>query len=351
MVNIDKFLHETISKVASLEKEMQGNIGCDFLDNYSIARKISLNQKMKNWDWGSNYTIYFGANLNCIKSDFNNGNSQILNQNFLDGELEDQPSKCIYFLLNNDISASFDRYKKLYDSRPCSLFIVWDWDSQHWLEMSCWASAYSDFYIPVSSQYVYIYSHFNPLIFQPYCVGVNQWSSDFLTDNTDIILGSRVNEPAGPHVYYDPYLRRNRAIATLNKSFSEIKFSDNAYKNKNLEELLIDWAKHKVHWIIPVLSGIPIRVYNSLITGGIPIVPSFYRCLLEAKELTDDVIYYDVLDLIDPIRINNLAIEKFDKMGKKGVIDRFNRSLSSFHIDARCSQIIEEVKNLSRLNR
>jgi hypothetical protein len=267
----------------------------------------------------------------------------ILEEDFLSYPIDTLPRRCIYILLNNDIGNLLEKYKQLYKSRPCSLFIIWDWDSQHWVEMSCNLAVYCDFYIPVSSENTYTISHFNPFILGPIFVGVNQWSRQFISENFGSLLLDRLNEPSDPHVFYEAYPRRNRAIATLNQKFSGVSFSDNSYKLTSDIENLNAWSRHKAHWIVPVLSGMPIRVFNCLCTGGIPIVPSFYKVMYESTDLPQDVFYYDVLDLIEPNKLQQIANNYFDRHGTAGLIQRIGNFQFKYHIDIRCESILKLV--------
>jgi hypothetical protein len=209
--------------------------------------------------------------------------------------------------------------------------------------MSCNLAVYCDFYIPVSSENTYTISHFNPFILGPIFVGVNQWSRQFISENFGSLLLDRLNEPSDPHVFYEAYPRRNRAIATLNQKFSGVSFSDNSYKLTSDIENLNAWSRHKAHWIVPVLSGMPIRVFNCLCTGGIPIVPSFYKVMYESTDLPQDVFYYDVLDLIEPNKLQQIANNYFDRHGTAGLIQRIGNFQFKYHIDIRCESILKLV--------
>ena len=350
-MDYDSVMHQTIQNIAQNQKQLHGLLGSELLDQHVIRKHIVTRRKINLNEFNDDTKIYFGSHLKHVKLEKESNFYAVLEEDFLSNPIDTLPSRCIYFLLNNDIGSSLEQYKQLYRNRPCSLFIIWDWDSQHWVEMSCNLAVYCDFFIPSSSENNYIISHFNPFILGPIFVGVHQWSRKFITDNFESLLLERQNEPFGPHVYYEAYPRRNRAIATLNQKFSGITFADNSYKLTSDIANLNMWSKFKTHWIIPVLSGMPIRVFNCLCTGGIPVVPSFYKVIFESTDLSKDVIFYDVIDLIEPDKLQRIANNFFDQQGTSGLIQRIGNYLNNYHIDTRCESILKLVqKKISELS-
>lgn len=96
---------------------------------------------------------------------------------------------------------------------------------------------------------------------------------------------------------------------------------------------------------MPVLGGVPIRVYNALITGGIPLVPGFYRNLPEIAGLGTGPLFYEVHDLIEPQAIAALANERFDSEGHGALLQRVSDALATQHVDARCAQLLGLLQN------
>ena len=344
----DPLLTENIGALSRSIKEAQDILESEFFDYHSIQKYISTLAKLRAGVLSNESCIYFGNNLKHLSITPGGKPPNILDPEFLSKPLEELPRNCVYFLLNNDIGNQIELYKSLYNHRPCSLFILWDWDSQHWVEMSCTLAAYSDFYIPVSSENSYTIGHLNPFVLGPVFVGVNQWRKDFVINNIEVLLANRVDDPYGPHVGYSAYQRRNRAVATLNQKFPHVGFTDNSYKTRTELEVLTEWCGYKAHWIVPVRSGMPIRLYNCLVTGGIPLVPGFYRYLLESSDLPPDVMYYDVLDLIEPDRLVEIANRHFDQQGTDGLTRRVGDFLNRYHIDARCLEILELLRERVR---
>jgi len=245
----------------------------------------------------------------------------------------------VFLLTNNDIGPNLLQYIDFYKRHPDSIFVIWDWDPQHWTYMSCMLAMHCDFYISSASENAFLFSHFNPYILGPVLGGVNQWTRRFLMEHFSMLLTERSNEPIGKHAFYQAFPKRNRAVQTVSNTFPQVGFSDNKYQSLSDLENLKEWVGHKTHWTMPVLCGVPVRVHNAIITGGIPIVPSYYKNIPEIMSLGDLPLYYETIDLIEPRRINELAVNKFDQGGESGLIERVCLGIEKHHIDFRCEEI------------
>jgi hypothetical protein len=91
------------------------------------------------------------------------------------------------------------------------------------------------------------------------------------------------------------------------------------------------------------LGGVPIRVYNALITGGIPIVPAHYRCMPEGAILGDVPVHHDVLDLVEPRAVNARALARFDEGGEVALLQRIMHACEHHHVDSRIAALLAEV--------
>ena len=337
--------HEFIQKISSLTGQINDLLQDEFFDNWALTKRNHLLQRLSQINFGKTENVFLGHHLHTARPLDNSVNFINLDENFLLNPPLNLPKNSIFILLNNDIAKHLQLYIDYYNSNPHAIFIVWDWDSQHWIQMSSILAMYSDFYISASSENASILSQFSPNIIGPVFACVHQWTKRFILDNLDILLKERLNTPLGMHVYYEKYIRRNRAIATVNKVFQTVSFTNNDFKNKSELDNLTEWSSYKSHWIMPVMSGVPIRVYNALISGGIPILPKMYQNLPEVGILGSTPLYYDTNDLIDPKLINDLAITNFNNAGESGLISRVCHAINNHHIDGRCQQIINAIES------
>lgn len=334
-----------IEKLSAIKKDMHEILQGIDIDSILYNKFIHLENKLLKLEIFNIKNIYLGGDLKNVKLSNSKYEVEHLEKDFLLKTDFSPKVESIFILTNNDIGSSLNNYLNFRNTNEKSIFIIWDWDSQHWTYMSCMLCLESDFYISGGSENTYFLSHFTPNVLGPVFGAVYQWSRQFLIENIDVLFKERINEPLGVHYFYENYPQRNRAIASVNKTYPTVRFGDNSYKDRSDLENLIEWASHKTHWIMPVMGGMPLRGYNAILTGGIPILPSYLKNFPEIAIMGDIPLFYEVPDLIEPKLIQEAAILKFDSMGKNGVIKRVLESLSTQHIDGRCDRILDLVLN------
>jgi hypothetical protein len=335
---------EIINKISEYLSAAHQALQDPFLDSLAYAAETNLRGKTRRLHEKLTGVVFLGAHLKNAAA--LNSTSKYVNlaEDFLGLDGVQYPDGSIFLLTNNDIGKHLPQYLELYANNRNSLFVVWDWDSQHWLQMSGILAVSCDYYVSASSENTFILSHFNPCIIGPVFVGAHQWSRRFILENIPSLLGARQDTPLGPHGFYEKYARRNRAIAAVGRHFESVGFASNDYKGRSDLDNLKQWAAHKSHWIVPVLGGVPIRVYNALITGGIPIVPAFYKNLPEIHALGDVPVFYETSDLVDPAAVNAAAVAKFDQQGESGLLARIAHAVEYHHVDAHCERILCAVQ-------
>lgn len=343
-MNTSKNPHELITELAALNKGIHEILQNSYFDSFALLKRGQVEKKIASGLFGNLKRIYLGEHLKRCQPLVEGREYVPLPADFLTSPDLKFPAGSMLFLTNNDVGTDLSRYMDFYNRNPDVLAVIWDWDSQHWIQMSAMLAMSCDFYIPASSENVFQLSHFNPCTIGPVFVGVHQWSRRFVVDNFDTLLAPRSDEPFGPHAFYGSYERRNRAVVTVGNTFPSVGFVTNDYKGRSDLDNLREWSAHKTHWIAPVLGGVPIRVYNALMAGGIPIVPSFYRALPEVALLGDVPLYYEVSDLISPREVNAQAVAKFDAAGESGLIQRIASALDRHHVDSRCEQILATLE-------
>lgn len=338
-------VHQIISKLSDLSKEVHQVLQDPFFESWALSTKIRLERKLAASDFAHISRIFLGSHLQHARPLDSKRELIHLADDFLLAPPKEIPQNSVFLLLNNDVARYLPQYIEFYNNHPEALFVIWDWDSQHWIYMSSILALNSDFYISASSEHAYLLSQFNPYVLGPVFAAAHQWSRKFIIEHIELFLDNRLNEPLGKHVYYETYPRRNRAIATVTPVYPSVGFANNDFKARSEMENFKEWAQHKTHWIVPVLAGVPIRVYNALITGGIPILPAFYKNLPEIAILGDVPLYHEVADLLEPKMINDAAVAKFDAAGESGLIQRIAYAVEHHHVDARCEHIFLALEN------
>jgi hypothetical protein len=254
----------------------------------------------------------------------------------------------IVILSNNNVmvDGTLDKFIQLYQNSPSSVFVIWDFDNHHWLALSCMLATFSDLYVPTHGDNLELLSRFNNTMAGPVPSGVIQWPKEFLEENIDIITKTeRSNEPLGNHIDYPQFINRDRVLKKLSKHMDKVKLVDGSYHGRSMEDRFKEWCSHKVHWIVPVLNDAPIRIFDALITGGIPIVPKSLKYHKALVNLWDHIVFYDHLDIENPKPITEKAIKMFDERGEQGVLDRHHLSCYNNHVDSRIETILKAIED------
>lgn len=254
----------------------------------------------------------------------------------------------VVILNNNDIARAraSGGYQDFFAGCDKTIFVAWDWDNHHWLENSTFVAAHSDLYCPAHHENLYLLSRYNWQIAGPvYCASI-QWSRSFLSGRIQHIVGTqRSNDPLGKHVPYAMFNFRNSVIATLSAQFPTVGFSDQTFHARTPEDRLLEWCAHKVHWIMPVLNDVAIRIFDALITGGIPLVPASMKLLPLIREIPEEyILFFSPGDVVSPHGLVARALKRFDEGGVDKIIERHRYALGHHHGEARISSILELVR-------
>ncbi|MFZ2956812.1 MAG: hypothetical protein WA705_07985 [Candidatus Ozemobacteraceae bacterium] len=277
---------------------------------------------------------------------------------------EDDPQKmdqkqayledAVVIVNNNDVGHQGDMpyYATFYTNCDKTIFVAWDWDNHHWLELSTFLAAHSDIYAPSHHENLFLLTRFNWLTVGPVYCSTIQWSRKYLSDHlSDMLTYTRSDAPLGMHIPYAPFHFRMQVITTLNKHYPSIGFSDRTFHVRTTEDRLKEWYSHKSHWIVPVLNDVPIRLFDALVTGGIPIVPESLRFLPPVREIKRDyIVFYNPLDIINPEDIVTRANRLFDGGGAEKLVERHVYALNHHHVNVSIRQLLNFVNEAFTLH-
>lgn len=243
----------------------------------------------------------------------------------------------VAILTNNNISSAHrERLWVALTSLPSTVFIGHDFDNHHWTLMSLFTALLSDVYCPAHWGDYSLTSRFNGQVSPNIPCGSLQWSSQFIRDHVDLIFNTpRVDDPLGAHIFYPTHRYRNQVVATLSKSWPNIRFTTQEFHARSMQSKFEEWVRHKLHFIIPVRNDLPIRFFDSLLTGGIPIVPTPLVGYLDQLGIPGDLyITYSESDVLDATHLVARGVEKFNAEGLSGITQRHNYSRDRFSVDA-----------------
>ena len=282
--------------------------------------------------------VYLCAHLSGYKYELDGIEVEILEENFFQ---ESDPVRCkakktlldgCVVIINSSVMLPAEvavAYVQLFEYCTATCFIAWDHDNHHLLSRAVMQAAYSDIYVPAHHENLYLLSRYNWLITAPVYAASFQWPRKFLTEHLpEMLMAERSDAPLGMHFYYPPFTFRNQVIISLNQHYSSIGFLNNPYHSRRLEDRLKEWCSHKSHWITPVLSDVPTRLFDALSTGGVPIVPSSHRFLPPLHSIPcGHVVFYSPADILNPKPVVERANKLFDEGGRDGIATRHRLAL------------------------
>lgn len=259
----------------------------------------------------------------------------------------DEPFIDSIVIFNNNsvmLDNNVNKFAQLWLNSPTSIFVVWDFDNHHWFSLSSMLAACCDLYVPTHLDNLEPLSRYNNIMMGPVSSGVIQWSKAFLNEHHSIIdKVSRSDEPLGTHIDYPQFINRSKILKTLSQKLSNVKLVDDSYHGRDILDRFTEWCSHKVHWIVPVLNDVPIRVFDSLITGGIPIIPRSLKYHKDIINLHDHILFYDYDDIQNPLTITEKGVKIFNERGLDGAIERHLLAIDNHHVDKRVHTILEGV--------
>jgi hypothetical protein len=257
----------------------------------------------------------------------------------------------VYIINNNDV-INLRSYVELYLSSPQTIFIVWDWDNHHQLRQSMPLAAFSDLYVPAHLDFYGQLSQISDTVVPPVWAATHQWSREFLVDHSELIRNvARSELPLGRHGPYPQFPRRLEALTRLNTFFPEVGPSVKGYHQSGELERLKQWCSHAAHWILPVRNDVPIRLFDALITGGVPIVPRTLEQHPALAAFADHIVFYGPSDIENPLPITSVANAKFRDGGLEGIKRRFDLAFHHSHIDSSLTSILERLANTYGVDR
>ena len=228
-----------------------------------------------------------------------------------------------------------------------SIVAIHDFDNHHWHHLSNVSAMIADVYIPAHLSSNIVQSRINPNMDITIPCGSIQWTSELLLNNIQKIMSlERIKDPLGMHNFYEKFKYRNSVISTLSQKISTINLNFDNFHARSPIDRLNEWASHSCHWIIPVYNDLPIRFFDALITGGIPIIPSSLIQQMNYFKIPKDFyIVHDGLDIIDPKEIIIQANRLFEIKGVEGILERFNFCFQNFHTNSIINHIILHCEN------
>jgi hypothetical protein len=262
------------------------------------------------------------------------------------GHFVDDAQPSLLILTNNDLARLGPRRIAAFsDQHPSTFIAVHDYDCHHWHELSTQAAIIADFYFPAHPVDHALSGRLNPFVFRGIPCGTIQWQRDFLDQHTSQMLTiERSDAPLGKHFYYPRFNYRNQVIATLSSHSPDTSIRTSEFHELSAESRWLEWVSHKVHWIVPVQDDLPIRFFDALITGGIPLIPSTLLDCVKSLGFAEHCDVYTPIDILTPDRLVSRVLNRFEREGPTGILRRYIAALESAHLESILGRIVHRVE-------
>lgn len=232
----------------------------------------------------------------------------------------------------------------------------WFWDNHHHIFDNYRSTADLDACIPGHAWAGnYLRSRRNLLLRNmPLCV--TQWTArEARSFFTQYGGGERSNDLYGGFVNYDMARKRNRFVEQLiADGHNGIHFinetSLSRYFGLSPAEKFQTWAAHKVSICLPLNGDLSQRLFDALLAGQIPLVPSDVHDLdsvVPEKSQKDlPIIRFSEYSTASVQKAHREALKQFDREGKKGALRRHRFVLDNHMFPARIASILALARGI-----
>jgi hypothetical protein len=240
------------------------------------------------------------------------------------------------------------RMSAIAERLPNTIFVVHDYDNHHWIKNSLQVAIFADVYAPAHQSDNLLASRVNRNILGRLPCSSNQWSMDFILNFGKKNLPIERSEmPLGKYFFYEQFIHRNKIVNTLSPSYPDVGFVEQNFHALTQEEKWHEWSCHELHFVIPVLNDLPIRFFDALITGGIPLIPLGLKPFVESLQIPEKFYAtYSPLDILEPEQLLSMQSARFKSLGEAGILERHNFAIKNFHIDVILGKLIAETRQL-----
>ena len=342
-------IHHSLKMLEELEGDVLFSIACNKDHIYRSKYELFQNKKISqiyvitnNTNFGRIAPQILGEKINTILAEDikSTSNDDLLIDSFKDS--------LVITTSNLFAEIGSARMGAIAERLPSTIFVVHDYDNHHWINNNIQVAIFADVYAPAHQSDNLLASRVNPNILGRIPCGSNQWSMDFILNfGKNNLLVERSEIPLGKYFFYEKFLHRNKIVNTLSQSYPAIGFVKQDFHALSQEDKWREWSSHELHFVVPVLNDLPIRFFDALITGGIPLIPSGLKPFVESLQIPERFYAtYGPLDILEPKLLLSRQSARFKSLGEPGILERHNFALENFHIDVILGKLITESRRL-----
>ncbi len=259
----------------------------------------------------------------------------------------------------NDVSL-LSRIKR---ESPTCLLACWMVDNHHIFTENQELCQKFDVIIPAQHTSVdYLYAG-TAIVTSPSACPCVQWTLNEVTENFFKHLNvSRLNALYGGFRRY-PHLPRNAFIECISTDVlnsdvelysAEDQSRPECYLNWSADMQIENWMRYKTSVVVCVKNDIPMRLFDALVTGQIPIIPwdmvGLDAVISPEEQALLPILRYTKHTTDEVARMRDAAVQAFDRDGLSGILRRHNHAIERHMPIHRVRKMLTLLHNMARLS-
>jgi hypothetical protein len=247
--------------------------------------------------------------------------------------------------------------KRVRERAMAPMVMLWTWDNHHSFRRNLQIAALADLVVPAHAYCAGYLKSPHRVLGGHVPLGSYQWNRTKAAELFDRFRSiDRDNALHGGFVSWRIAPERAELVRALSAGLSEhaLRLLDaggrQKYFARDATSRWQDWAAHKTGLILPFNNDLSTRFFDSLLTGQVPIVPTWCRdfdsVIGEAAARELPVIRLDEASVPAVEAARREAVMRYDAAGADGAYWRHRYALENHHISHRLASICAEIMAL-----
>jgi hypothetical protein len=262
-----------------------------------------------------------------------------------------------------DSSYNFHHLIQAPSVAPECVNLVWLWDNHHHLDLGGQMAMLADIVLPMHETSVDYLKAYNDFVFSALPAATAQWGGPRFVEAVfrDQASAERSDRLYGGFVAYEGF-QRNQFIQSCMRQMpdhalvlrppSEARDIQH-FGSATRRERMVEWMGYKCSLVCSLTEDIPIRVFDGLLAGQIPLVPhnlnGFDRLISPALQAELPVLRYDPYDVPSVEAGWRAAVALYDRAGVAGAARRHRFVMDNHLMKHRVVDVIWSVLNSARI--
>ena len=324
-------------------------------------RLLLVKDKILKWKTcGRNLLISPFFYDDCLSKYFLNTASSFASKFDIENNYDEESYTNSIIILNGNDFSDKKKINKIFKMRKIckdTIFLTYLYDNHHLISHSILISSLSDIVVIAHPDFKNLIEAYAPIVLGPFPAPIQSWNLQELTQFQELIEKTNRSVSIGGMYYrYDDFLLRNEFIELIHKNYQEFKVGftgenqTKSYHQKTSLEKMEEWTNFKTSLIVPVSDDLPIRFFDALITGSIPIVPKKLKNKIESLNtyeiIKSEIFWYDESNISNFNKVICSALKHFEDRGIDGIRLRSNWALKFQTKEVILSKVISSLETI-----